>query len=334
VFFSRIDLGMDLGTATVLIYIKGRGIVLHEPSIVVVDINTDEVVAIGEQALEMLGKTPGSLAVVRPLRDGVISDYEITQKMLQYFIMKVLGRRRLRRPRIMVCVPSGVTDVEQRAVGETARELGAKEVNIIEEPLAAAIGAGLDVTRAQGVMVVDIGGGTTDVAVVSLKDIVVSRSIKVAGNKMDEAIIRYMKKKYNLLIGERTAEQVKINIGSVYEMESQLEMQVMGRSLLTGLPTSVTVTSDDIREALTEVTQAILEAIHSVLERTPPELAADIYETGIVLTGGGAKLLGLDRLIANETQVSCRVADDPISCVAIGTGKCLESLYKDKKRFD
>jgi rod shape-determining protein MreB len=330
VCFSSTDVGIDLGTATVLIYVKNRGIVLHEPSIAVVDVNTNEVVAIGEQALDMLGKTPGSLTVIRPLRDGVISDYDITEKMLRYFMGKVLGNRRFKRPRVMVCVPSGVTDVERRAVGEAAHSLGAREVNIIEEPLAAAIGAGLDVSRAHGAMVVDIGGGTTDIAVVSLKDIVVSHSIKMAGNKMDEAIIRFMKKKYNMLIGEKTAEMIKINVGSVYEMETPLSMEVMGRNLLSGLPSSATVTSDDVREALVEVTAAILEGVHKVLEKTPPELAADIYEAGIVLTGGGAQLLGLDRLIATDTMVSCRVADDPVSCVAIGTGKCLDGMERIK----
>ena len=325
--FSPLDVGIDLGTASVLIHVKNRGIVLHEPSIVVLDKNTEEVVAIGEEALDMLGKTPGSLTVIRPLRDGVISDYEITQKMLQYFMNKVLGRR-LRRPRVMVCVPSGVTDVEQRAVGDAARALGAKEVHIIEEPLAAAIGAGLNVSGPHGAMVVDIGGGTTDIAIVSMRDIVVSHSIKSAGNKMDEAIVRYMRRKHNLLIGERSAETIKKTVGSVYDMENILEMEVMGRSVLSGLPRSTTVTSEDVKEALSEVTSEILAGIHKVLESTPPELCADIFEMGIVLTGGGSQLLGLDRLIATDTQVPCRVADDPIACVVLGTGKCIESLDK------
>ena len=322
------DIGIDLGTATVLVYIKGKGIVLREPSVVAIDKNTNKILAVGEEARRMLGRTPGNIVAVRPLREGVISDYDITEKMLKYFINKVCGNRILRmfRPRIMVCVPSGVTEVERRAVIDAATQAGARRTYLIEEPIAAAIGAGIDITKACGSMVVDIGGGTTDIAVISLGGTVVSTSIKVAGDKFDEAIVRYMRKKHNLMIGERTAEDLKINIGAVYPRIKEATTDIRGRNLVSGLPKTLTVTSTEIMEALEEPVSAIVEAVHSVLERTPPELAADISDRGIVLTGGGSLVYGLDKLLQEKTGINVVIADDAVSCVALGTGQALDNI--------
>jgi len=329
-FFKRQDVGIDLGTATVLIYVKGKGIVLREPSVVAQNIETGEILGVGYDAQKMLGRAPGNISVIRPLRDGVISDYEVTLTMLKIFMKKALPKRSLFHPRVMICVPSGVTDVEQRAVRAAAHDLKAKQVHVIEEPLAAAIGANIDIFRPCGNMVVDIGGGTTDIAILSLGSSVISESLKIAGDKMDEAIVKYMKKKNNLLIGERTAEMLKINIGTAYPRSETLYTDVMGRNLLTGLPKSITVSSEDIREALTENLDMIINAIYRVLDATPPELAADIFDNGIVLTGGGSLLFGLDKLLSNTFKLNCYVADDAISCVALGTGKCLDNIqYSD-----
>jgi rod shape-determining protein MreB len=320
------DIGIDLGTATVLVYVKGKGIVLKEPSVVAIEQTKKQILAVGEEARRMIGRTPGNIVAVRPLRDGVISDYEVTEAMLKYFLGKVLGRRVFFKPRVVVCVPSGVTEVEKRAVLDATYEAGAKQTFLIEEPIAAAIGAGLDISRPVGCMVIDVGGGTTDIAVISLGGAVVSESIKVAGDKFDEAIIRYIRKKHSVAIGERTAEELKINIGCAYKKPKVESMEVRGRSLLTGLPKTITVTSDEMLLALEEPVSAIIEAVHRVLENTPPELAADITSTGIVMTGGGSLLWGLDKLIAEKTGIPTRIADDPISCVALGTGKALEAL--------
>lgn len=324
------DIGIDLGTATVLIYIRGKGIVLKEPSVVAVDKNTNKLLAVGEEARKMLGRTPGYIVAIRPLRDGVISDYDITERMLKYFIDKVCGRRFSSlfrfKPRIMVCVPSGVTEVEKRAVIDAAMQAGARRTYLIEEPIAAAIGAGLDITKACGSMVVDVGGGTTDIAVISLGGTVVSTSIKVAGDKFDESIVRYLRKKYNMMIGERTSEEIKIQVGTVYPRVKEVSMEVRGRNLITGLPKTVTITSTEIMEALEEPVAAIVDAVHSVLEKTPPELAADISDRGIVMTGGGSLVYGLDKLIQEKTGINVIIADDAVSCVALGTGKALENL--------
>lgn len=321
------DLGIDLGTANVIVYIEGKGVVLREPSVVAFDRNTNKILAVGSEARHMLGRTPGNIVAVRPLREGVISDYTVTEKMLKYFINKAIGRR-LRKPQITVCVPSGVTEVERKAVEDATYDAGARKVKIIEEPIAAAIGAGIDISKAYGSMVVDIGGGTSDVAVISLGGIVVSTSLKIAGDKFDDAIVRYMRKKHNLLIGERTAEEIKVKIGTAYERPEVMQMDVKGRNLITGLPKTITVTSDETREALNETTAAIVDTVHSVLEKTPPELASDIAERGIVLTGGGSMLQGLDELIADKTGINVITADDPLTCVAIGTGKYVEYLAK------
>ncbi|WPX08571.1 rod shape-determining protein [Anaerocellum danielii] len=320
------DIGIDLGTATVLVYVKGKGIVLREPSVVAIEQTRKQILAVGEEARRMIGRTPGNIVAVRPLRDGVISDYEVTEAMLKYFLGKVLGKRVFFKPRVVVCVPSGVTEVEKRAVLDATYEAGAKQTFLIEEPIAAAIGAGLDISRPVGCMVIDIGGGTTDIAVISLGGAVVSESIKVAGDKFDEAIIRYIRKKHSVAIGERTAEELKINIGCAYKKPKTEAMEVRGRSLLTGLPKTITVTSDEMLLALEEPISAIIEAVHRVLENTPPELAADITSTGIVMTGGGSLLWGLDKLISEKTGIPTRIADDPVSCVALGTGKALEAL--------
>ena len=321
------DLGIDLGTANVIVYISGKGVVLREPSVVAFDKNTNKILAVGSEARHMLGRTPGHIVAVRPLREGVISDYTVTEKMLKYFINKALGRR-LRKPHITVCVPSGVTEVEKKAVEDATYDAGARKVRIIEEPIAAAIGAGIDISKPYGSMVVDIGGGTTDVAVISLGGAVVSTSLKIAGDNFDEALIRYMRKKHNLLIGERTAEDIKINIGTAFERPEPLEMDVKGRNLVTGLPKTVVVNSEETAEALKETTSSIVDIVHSVLEKTPPELAADIAERGIVLTGGGSMLYGLDSLIQSKTNINVVSADDPLSCVAIGTGKYVDYLAK------
>ena len=320
------DIGIDLGTASVLVYIKGKGIVLREPSVVAIDRNTNKILAVGEEARLMLGRTPGNIVAIRPLREGVISDYDITEKMLRYFIDKAIGRRRIIKPRMVVCVPSGVTEVEKRAVIDAANNAGARTTRLIEEPIASAIGAGLDISKASGNMVLDIGGGTTDIAVISLGGIVVSTSIKIAGDKFDEAIVRYMRKKHNIMIGERTAEELKINAGTAFPREEQLKVEVRGRNLISGLPKTIEVTSDEMLEALSEPVSAIADAVHSVLERTPPELSADISDRGIVMAGGGSLLNGLDKLISKRTGIPVYVAEDAISCVAIGTGQALEHI--------
>ena len=317
-------IGIDLGTASILVYIRGKGVVLKEPSVVAVDREKNTIRAIGEEARLMIGRTPGNIVAVRPLRQGVISDYTMTEKMLKYFINKAVGKRTLRKPRIAVCIPSGATEVEKRAVKTATEQAGAREVTIIEEPVAAAIGAGIDISKACGNMIVDIGGGTADIAVISLGGTVVSTSIKVAGDDFDEALVRHMRKKHNLLIGERTAEEIKINIGAAYKRPELLTMEVRGRNLVTGLPKTIVVTSDETLEALLETSMQIVDAVHSVLERTPPELAADIYDRGIVLTGGGALLSGLDLLIEEKTGINTMIADDPLTAVAIGTGKYIE----------
>lgn len=325
------DIGIDLGTASVLVYVKGRGIVLREPSVVAVDQKTGRTLAVGEDARRMLGRTPGNILAIRPLKDGVISDYHITETMLRYFLDKVVGKKFFFKPRVVVCVPSGVTEVEKRSVIEATEDAGAREVDLIEEPIAAAIGAGIDISRPYGSMIVDIGGGTTDIAVISLNSTVVSTSIKLAGDKFDEAIIRYMRKKHNLLIGERTAEELKINIGAAFPRKETIFMEVTGRNLVSGLPKTVNVGSDEMIEALDEPVQAILESIHDVLERTPPEISSDIFDRGIVMTGGGALLYGLDMRIQQYTRVPCFIAEDAVSCVAIGTGRALENIDALKK---
>ena len=320
------DIGIDLGTASILVYVKGKGVVLKEPSVVAFDRDTNKIKAIGEEARLMLGRTPGNIVAVRPLRQGVISDYTVTEKMIKYFIQKALGKKTFRKPRISVCVPSGVTEGEKKAVEDATYSAGAREVAIIEEPIAAAIGAGIDISRPCGNMIVDIGGGTSDIAVISLGGTVVSASIKIAGDDFDEAIVRYMRKKHNLLIGERTAEDLKIKIGSCYKRAEVDYMEVRGRNLVTGLPKTIKVSSEETEEALKESTMQIVEAIHGVLEKTPPELAADIADRGIVLTGGGSLLRGLEELIAEHTGINTMTAEDPMTAVAIGTGKYVEFL--------
>ena len=324
------EIGIDLGTASVLVYIKGKGTVLKEPSVVAIDRNTDKILAVGEEARSMLGRTPGNIVALRPMREGVISDYLITEKMLKYFINKAIGRSLMRKPRIAICVPSNVTEVERRAVEDAAYKAGAKEVFVIEEPIAAAIGAGIDIARACGSMVVDIGGGTTDVAVISLGGTVVSNSIKTAGDHFDEAIIRYMRKKHNILIGERSAEDLKVNVGTAYPRPASVSMDVRGRNLVTGLPKNIEVTSEEMQEALHESVTAVVEAVHTVLEQTPPELASDIADRGMVMTGGGALLYGLDKLLRERTGINTIIAEDAVSCVAIGTGKYIEYLSMGK----
>ncbi len=323
------DLAIDLGTATTLIYVRGKGIVSCEPSVVAVQRDArgnKKVLAVGREAKEMLGRTPHNIQAVRPLRDGVIADFEITEAMLRYFIARASNRRTLVKPRIVICVPFGITEVEKRAVKESAESAGAREVYLIEEPMAAAIGAGLPITEASGNMVVDIGGGTTEVAVISLAGIVYSQSVRVAGDKMDEAIMGYIKRKYNMAIGEQTAERIKISIGNAYPLDQPMTMEVKGRDMVAGIPKTVVVNSDEIREALAEPINAIVEAVLVALERTPPELAADIVDKGVVLTGGGALLKNLDVLLREETGLPVMVCDDPISAVVLGSGKALEHL--------
>ena len=322
-FFNR-DIGIDLGTANTLVYMRGKGIVMREPSVVALDVKNDEVMAVGQEAKEMIGSTPGSISAVRPLKDGVIADFEVTSAMLRHFIKSALKSTLFNRPRLIVCIPSGVTEVERRAVDEAARQAGAKDVELIAEPMAAAIGAGLQVEEAAGCMVVDIGGGTSEVAVISLGDIVTSCSVRTAGDDFDEAIISYIKKKYNLLIGERTAEDIKIKLGSAFPCDEEQSMDVKGRNLVDGLPKNITVSSEEVRESLADPVGAIVDAIRSTLERTPPELSADIINNGIMLTGGGALLRGLDTLISRETGMPVHVAEDPLDCVVNGTGKCLD----------
>jgi rod shape-determining protein MreB len=324
---STIDIGIDLGTANILVYVKGKGIVLREPSVVAKDIRTNEVLAVGEEARQMLGKTPAHIQAIRPLRDGVIADFEVTEAMLSYFIKKVMKNRSflasifLPKPSVVICVPAEITSVEERAVRAAAKLAGARSVDIIEEPMAAAIGAGLPVDGPSGNMVVDIGGGTTDVAVISLGGIVVSQSIRVGGNKLDEAIIRHIRRVYNLMIGERTAEEIKIKIGSAYRLETELAMEIRGRDLINGLPKTVKITSEEVRETVSELVQEIVDAVKTVLEKTPPELAADLIDRGVILTGGGALLRGLDTLLGEVIGIPVIVAEDPMSCVAIGTGQ-------------
>ncbi|MCQ2978342.1 MAG: rod shape-determining protein MreB [Clostridia bacterium] len=318
------DIGIDLGTATVLVYVKGQGIILREPSVVAINKDTNELMAVGEEARKMIGRTPGNIVAIRPLREGVISDYDSTEKMLKFFINKITKKKSFVKPRMAVCIPSGVTEVEKRAVRDAAKQAGARKVTTIEEPIAAAIGAGIDITRACGSMVVDIGGGTTDIAVISLGGNVVSSSLKIAGDNFDEAIVKYMRKKYNLLIGERTAEELKINIGCAFPRDEEKEMSVRGRNLITGLPKTMNITSSEMLEALREPVNNIAEAVHGVLEKTPPELASDISNRGIIMTGGGGLLYGLDKLIQEKTGIDTVIADDATSCVAIGTGKYVE----------
>ena len=326
------DIGIDLGTATVLAFVKGKGIVLREPSVVAVDNLTGEVLAVGEEARRMLGRTPENIVATRPLRDGVISDYTVTEKMLKYFINKICGRT-IFSPRIMICIPSQVTEVEKKAVIDAAAQAGARKVYLIEEPIAAAIGAGIDISKPCGNMIVDIGGGTTDVAVISLGGSVVSTSLKVAGDKFDEAVVKYIKKKHNIIIGERTAEDLKINIGCVFPKIQDVEMDIRGRDLTSGLPKTITIHSSEMLEALIEPAMQVVDAVHSVLERTPPELTADISDKGIYMTGGGSLVDGLDKLLQEKTGINVMIANDTVSCVALGTGKALENLdILDNKR--
>ena len=320
------DIGIDLGTASILVYIKGKGVVLKEPSVVAIDRDTDTIRAIGEEARLMIGRTPGNIVAVRPLRQGVISNYSVTEQMIKYFIQKAVGKRSYKKPRISICVPSGATEVETKAVEDASFQAGAREVFIVEEPLAAAIGAGIDISKPCGNMVVYIGGGTTDIAVISLGATVESTSVKVAGDDFDDAIVRYMRKKHNLLVGERTAEEIKIGIGTCFKKTEVKKMEVRGRNLVTGLPKIIEVTSEEVEEALREATTQIVEAIHGVLENTPPELSADIAVRGIVLTGGGCLLDGLEELIESKTGINTMTAEDPMTAVAIGTGRYLEVM--------
>jgi len=323
------DLAIDLGTANTLVYLKGKGVVVSEPSVVAVQkdaVGHKRVLAVGTEAKNMLGRTPGNIVAIRPMKDGVIADFDITEEMLRYFIRKIHDRKALIRPRIVICVPSGITQVEKRAVKESAESAGAREVYLIEEPMAAAIGAGLPITEASGNMIVDIGGGTTEVAVISLAGIVYAKSVRVGGDKMDEAIVQYIKRKYNLLIGDRTAETIKIEIGEAYPGEQKLTFEVKGRDLVSGIPKTQEINSDEMREALNEPVNAIVEAVRISLERTPPELAADIVDKGIVLAGGGALLRNLDVLLREETGLPVVIAEDPLSCVVLGSGKVLDEI--------
>ena len=325
--FFRADIGIDLGTSSVLVFVKGKGIVLQEPSVVAIEKNTNQVLAVGEEARRMLGRTPGNIVAIKPLKDGVISDYEITERMLRYFIRKTIGRRIFFfKPKIIVCVPSGVTEVEKRAVVDATNEAGARVTYLIEEPIASAIGAGIDIAQPDGNMIVDIGGGTTDIAVISLGGIVVNTSIKTAGDSFDEAITRYIRKNHNIMIGERTAENIKITVGGAYAREKQVCIDVRGRNLISGLPVNIKINSGEILEALKESVSSIADAVHSVLERTPPELAADIANHGIIMAGGGTLLWGFDKLIEERTGIPVHIAEDAISCVVNGTGNALDSI--------
>ena len=324
-FFSK-DMGIDLGTANTLVYVKGKGIVLREPSVVAIENERKTVLAVGEEAKRMIGRTPGNIVAIRPMKDGVIADFDITQNMLKYFIRKIHSRKTLISPRVVVCVPSGVTEVEKRAVEDAAIQAGAREAYLIEEPMAAAFGAGLPVEEPTGSMVVDIGGGTTEVAIISLGGIVTSRSIRVGGDELDEAIIQYVKRQYNLMIGERTAEDIKITIGAAFPKETEETMLIRGRDLVSGLPKPIEITSTEIISALREPVSQIIDAIKYTLEKTPPELAADIMESGIMLTGGGALLNGLDEMVIQETGMPVRIAEDPLDCVGLGTGKMIEEI--------
>lgn len=330
------DIGIDLGTSSVLIYIKGQGITLREPSVVAINKSSNEVIAVGEEARRMIGRMPSSIDVIRPLRHGVISNYSVTEIMIKYFIKKALGKQGPRRPRIAICVPSDITEVEKKAVKDTTRDAGAREVFIIEEPIAAAIGSGIDISRACGSMIIDIGGGTTDVAVISLGGAVVKSSLKVAGDDFDEAVVKYIKKKYNVLIGVKSAENLKINIGTAYERVESVNMNIRGRNLVTGLPNTVNITSEEMFEALKDTVDTIIETVRHVLEQTPPELAADVYERGIVMTGGGSLLYGFDKIIKEKTGINVVLSEDALSCVVIGTGKYIEydnKFGREEKTF-
>ena len=322
--FSK-DIGVDLGTANVLVHVKGQGIVLNEPSVVAIDQITKQVVAVGEEARQMLGRTPGNIVAIRPLREGVIADFEVTEIMLKHFLQKTIGKGFMLRPRLIICVPTGITSVEQKAVREAAENCGVKRVDLIEEPKAAAIGAGLNIFEPSGSMVVDIGGGTTDVAVLSLGDVVTSTSLRVAGDKLDEAIVKYIRREYNLLVGERTAEELKKELATVFPGGRDSSMEVRGRDMMSGLPKTITVHADQMRTALQETVDSIIAATKSVLERTPPELAADIFDKGVMLTGGGALVDGLDKLMMQELQIPVHIAENPMQCVVLGTGKMLDS---------
>ena len=325
------DMGIDLGTATTLVYIKGQGIVLMEPSVVAIQRGTSTVLAVGEEAKRMLGRTPGNIVAIRPMKDGVIADFEITESMLRYFIRKVHKSRHLVRPRMVIAIPSGITEVEKRAVKDSALHAGAREVFMVEEPMAAAIGVGLPIQEPAGNMIIDIGGGTTEIAVISLAGIVFSRSIRIGGDEMDDAVTEYLKKTYNLMVGERTAEDIKMKIGSAYPLEEELTMEVRGRDLVAGLPKMITISSEEIREALADPISQIVESVRITLERTPPELSADLIERGIVMAGGGSLLKGLDKLIQEETGLPVHVADDPLTAVALGTGKVLTEIHYLKR---
>lgn len=328
------DIGIDLGTCSTLVYIKNQGIVLCEPSVVAIQSGTSNVLAVGEEAKRMLGRTPGSIVAIRPMRNGVIADFEITESMLRYFIKKVHNSKWfVGRPRMVIAIPSGITEVEKRAVKDSALHAGAREVYMIEEPVAAAIGVGLPIQEPSGNMIIDIGGGTTELAVISLAGIVFSKSIRVAGDEMDEAIINYLKKTYNLMIGERTAEEIKIKIGSGYPLDEEMTMEVRGRDLVAGLPKMITISSEEVREALAEPISQIVEAVRITLERIPPELSADLIEKGLILAGGGSQLRGLDKLISEETGLPVHVAEDPMTAVALGTGKALSEIKYLKKVF-
>jgi rod shape-determining protein MreB len=325
-FFSN-DMGIDLGTANTVVYVKGKGIVLNEPSVVAIQKDTNKILAVGNEAKRMLGRTPGSIVAIRPLRDGVIADFEITENMIKYFIRKVHNRKSLISPLVVIGVPSGITEVEKRAVEDSATRAGARDVFLIEEPMAGAIGVGLPVHEPAGNMIIDIGGGTTEVAIISLAGIVFSRSVRVGGDEMDEAIIQYMKRSYNLMIGERTAEQIKIEVGAAIPLDEPLTIEVKGRDLVAGLPKTLTVNSEEIREALAEPVSTIVESVRVSLERCPPELSADLVDRGIVMVGGGSLLRGLDKLLSKETGLPVHVADDPLSAVAFGTGKVIENVH-------
>ena len=320
------DIGIDLGTANTLVHVKGKGILIREPSVVAINNNTGELLSVGLEAKNMIGRTPGNITAIRPMKDGVIADFQITQGMLKYFIRKVAGKSLLLKPRVIICVPSGVTEVEKRAVIDATLQAGAKEAYLIEEPMAAAIGAKLPVEEPYGSMVVDIGGGTSEVAIISLGGIVVSRSLRAAGDDLDDAIVHYVKKEYNLMIGERTAEDLKIRLGSAYPMQSEVKHNISGRDLVTGLPKDLSISSEEIREALQEAINAIVDSIKYTLEKTPPELASDVMERGIMLTGGGALLKGMDKLIQEETGIPVNIAEFPLDCVVLGTGMVLDEI--------
>jgi len=327
------DIGIDLGTANTLVHVRGKGIMVREPSVVAINRETKQVLAVGDDAKDMLGRTPGNIVAIRPMKDGVIADYDITQNMLKYFIRKACPNGKFFKPRIIVCIPSGVTEVEKRAVEEAVMQAGAKEAYLIEEPMAAAIGAGLPVDEPMGSMVVDIGGGTTDVAVISLGGIVTSKSLRIAGDELDNSIVQYVKKNHNLLIGERTAEEIKVKLGSAYPLENELAMEIRGRDLISGLPKTLEITSQEVRTALSEPISAIIDAIKFTLEKTPPELASDVMERGIMLTGGGALIRGLDKSISDETGIMVLIAENPLDCVALGTGKGLSEIDTLRKVF-